>query len=573
LSRDGTVRPEASVVVFFVDGFDLVQFERLLADGNLPNIRRQFVEGGVGVRSAIASMPSITYANSTSIITGRFPGHHGILGNEWFDRSACLLRDYGLALTYRAVNDDFDAPTLYDLLHDELTVSVQAHTRRGVDISIDNAIQSGIDWLRENYSDVDARVGRQFSRVAAAARRAGRWPVVYFNYFPGLDEAGHFYGSDSLGYTKGLITVDAAIGQIIADVEAADIAERRYYVLLSDHGHVPLDPAKAFPLADWLAEQHNRRVRVDACQTGAQFGRCRVLDGYDTVVLTGASRAAAIHLRGPGGWHEPPAQATIDGLIGAPGAEGNGLIHRPEVLVACTRAGNNVVCVVSRNGTARIERRVEAGEKRYRLIMLNPWSADAEIPARRDRSNGRENGLSFLFSRDPKGSALVSKPTALGYAPDAELAAFIDAGWHDSRSWLNATAHTDLPDFVPQVVEMFDSPRAGDIVVFASESAGFEPKWRGGHGSCLARDMRVPLYFAGPDLSAGAQIDAARLVDVMSTVLDMLGCANRLEGVPAIDGVSLLPELRAARSLTVAARIEHDAARSLEVAARSDDAD
>ena len=36
---------------------------------------------------AMASLPTVTLANHTSIITGAHPGHHGILNNAWFDRA------------------------------------------------------------------------------------------------------------------------------------------------------------------------------------------------------------------------------------------------------------------------------------------------------------------------------------------------------------------------------------------------------------------------------------------------------------------------------------------------------
>ena len=35
----------------------------------------------------MASLPTITLANHTSILTSRHPGHHGILNNAWYDRA------------------------------------------------------------------------------------------------------------------------------------------------------------------------------------------------------------------------------------------------------------------------------------------------------------------------------------------------------------------------------------------------------------------------------------------------------------------------------------------------------
>ena len=74
---DGVARPARSVVLFFVDGLDRRRFDAMSADGQLPNLTRRFVRGGIGVEHAIVSMPSVTYANAVSLITGRLPGHHG----------------------------------------------------------------------------------------------------------------------------------------------------------------------------------------------------------------------------------------------------------------------------------------------------------------------------------------------------------------------------------------------------------------------------------------------------------------------------------------------------------------
>ena len=90
---------------------------------------------------------------------------------------------------------------------------------------------------------------------------------------------------------------------------------------------------------------------------------------------------------------------------------------------------------------------------------------------------------------------------------------------------------------------MFDSTRTGDIVIFAASDWSFDGAYRGAHGSCLAADMCVPLYFAGPGLPAGTSIPFARLVDVYPTVLTLLGVQPDRQGLQ-IDGVSILPQLR-----------------------------
>ena len=55
--------------------------------GDAPNVARLIEMGTAYEWGAISSFPTVTLANHTSILTGRFPGHHGILHNAWYDRA------------------------------------------------------------------------------------------------------------------------------------------------------------------------------------------------------------------------------------------------------------------------------------------------------------------------------------------------------------------------------------------------------------------------------------------------------------------------------------------------------
>jgi arylsulfatase A-like enzyme len=501
----------ASAVVFFVDGLALDRFEALAADGRLPNLRARFIEGGVRVDKAVTSLPSITYPVTVSLLTGVFPGHHGVLGNRWFDRSSTFLRDYGYLATYRAVNDDFSHPTLFEILDDRFTVAVQAVTFRGASINIDNPIDSGLDWSSGRFSSVDARVGRSFDRVAVAARKRGQWPAVYWNYFPGVDEIGHRFGSGSPEYEQALTVVDEAIGRIIAGVEMSAPGDAVYYVLVTDHGHQTCPPERKVDLKAWVERSQGLKVFSGDLQGGIAGLRAMTLNRYGAVIINGAFRRGAIFLRGPEGWESEPSADAIRRIVEGDDEQA-GIAAVPGIAVACYREAPGVVHVVSRGGRGLIERRVRPGGKEYRLV--------------------------------PDGDVL-------GYMRNADLAAFVAGGWHDSRSWLAATGGEEFPDFVPQIVELFDSPRAGDVVVFAESDWTFDPQLPGGHGSVVAADMRVPFYFAGPDLPAGASIPCGRTVDLVPTVLDLLGELHRLADL-SLDGISLARDLRTAGTSTVA---------------------
>jgi len=105
----------------------------------------------------------------------------------------------------------------------------------------------------------------------------------------------------------------------------------------------------------------------------------------------------------------------------------------------------------------------------------------------------------------------------------------------DDREMLSRTRETDLPDAPRQLLQLFRSPRAGDLVLAAAPGADFRGPWeipehRAGHGSLIAEHMEVPIAasVALPDAPV-------RTVDLMPTILERLGVAVP-SGV-AFDGV------------------------------------
>lgn len=510
LSED-VIRPERSVIVISPDGMDYVRFHELLAAGKLPHIEKAFVDGGVGVEYAFSCLPTTTYANFSSLVTGRFPGHHDIMSNLWLDRRTLRSADYMTLATYRTVNDHLSVPTLYDMLGDHLTVNLQCHTRRGVTYSIDNSRRFAWAWIIGQYMLADNHVVDTFEEIIQAANRMRRWPSVITTYYPGVDEIGHRFGPNSPEYEAALKNIDDVVGLLTGAVERAGLSDITHYVLVTDHGMPPVDPDRNFDIRRWLREQRHLKFLNAPLSRGADpndyMERFNEIDAYDAFVSIGADRHAAIHLRGKRGWAFRPTIAEVEAFITAAPA----LHEQPAVDCVLTRAGADRIKVWSSRGSVIIERQGFAKIVRYRMTQR--------------------------------------QGSPLGYDRYGEnLSRFVDAGWHSSREWLQATAQTDRPDFVPQVVEMFDSTRTGDVMVFAADGWDFSTWQKGAHGSCLARDMQIAMYFAGPSLPHGTSIKYARLVDLVPTIVGLLSEGNRLERVPFIDGINLMDQIKATGS-------------------------
>lgn len=500
-------RPPRSVVVFFPDGMDAYRMRELAAAGRLPNIRKYFLDGGVGVEYAISSLPSITYANCSSMITGLYPGHHGIMGNYWFDRYCLISRYYMTFETYRTVNEHMIQPTLYDMLKEQFTLNIQGHTRRGVTQTIDNEYMFACYWAVGGFIHADWYAGQGFACVGPIANRVKRWPTVIMTYYPGVDEVGHRSGPESEHYAEALINIDNIVGQIIGAMKGAGLHESTYYVLIADHGMAPVGKKTRIDLLAWLRKEKKLRVRSAAIGREHYVDRYRLMESYDAVASVDAGRVAMIHLRGVRDWNERPGpEEVLNWVRSAPS-----VLDLPAVGWLFTRAGRDRVRVMSREGSAIIERFSRYVELHYRLTEVQG---------------------------DP-----------LGYRKVPELTDFLAADGHPSRAWLAATARLECPDVVAQAVEMFDSSRTGDVVLMAADGWAFYKGELGGHGSITQRDMRLPMYFAGPDLPGGALIPHARLVDFVPTVLGLLGEQERLEDYPSLDGINLADELRFAKKV------------------------
>jgi len=501
-SRSAASKLDRTAVIFLVDGLSRPRLQQMLADEQLPNIATTFVRGGVEVKNAVESLPPITYANIASLLTGVFPGHHGILGNQWFDRAARRYVDYGRLSTFRSVNDHLRAATIYERLADQLTISVQCHTFRGVTHSI-NSNKSGIDWLFGADERVDTRSGRRVREALRIAHADGRRPAVLLFYFPGVDAVGHHDGPDSARYAAALRNVDRAIGDVLGEIRRAGWSAQCLFVLVTDHSHVQTSLDRELDLPRLLREQRGLTVGTQADQhrPPAQWDR------FNCVVVQDGGRRAAIHLRGESGWYERPCVATVQRVVIGSAAQ-TPLFEIPGVALVSFRLSRDSVRLISRTFDLRVERR------------------EGEAPA------------------EPSGAAKQYR--VLAASKSAPPAPF-DSKWHTSREWLERTASGEFPDLIPQIVEMFDSPHAGDLVVFADTDWSIGRDGIGAHGSALRADMHVPLYFSATDLANGASIDVARTVDLTPTVLDWLGFADRVGHAATLDGESLLGSLRSAR--------------------------
>lgn len=100
-----------AVILISLDGLAAYYFDDAKAE--MPTLRRLAAEGAIA-KSMTPVVPTVTWPNHTSIVTGVRPAKHGVVGNNYFDRAS------GRVITLLS-DPEFDkeqivhAPTIYDV--------------------------------------------------------------------------------------------------------------------------------------------------------------------------------------------------------------------------------------------------------------------------------------------------------------------------------------------------------------------------------------------------------------------------------------------------------------------------
>jgi arylsulfatase A-like enzyme len=521
-SPAGHPLPERPVIVFFVDGLQPDVFAEMAAAGELPRLRRFLLDRAASVNNAVTGVPSITFTNATTMITGVHPGRHGILGNRWFDRDTLIHRRYDNLAGMSRANGDFRRPTIYERLSDLHTAVVTMQVNRGVKAPVDvwgldGGLQAGITFGLGWALLTDQLVAKRFYEVGRYSRPVGRWPDFLLVYLPGTDHVGHDFGHKSPEYRAALRNLDDTLGKVLEVLDGHGVLDRFTIALTSDHGHAEsASEGNRLLLETFFAERLGMPVDHVEKNEGTPYrDRYRHYKDVRAVLVREGDRRAHLHLRTGAEWTQRPTPAEVlafHRVHGRPDTPARAAGDLPDVLLAEPAVGYVVAPLDA--DTVRIYGKAGVSE------------------SRRTRDDGA--GARFVYrvvcGRDP-----------LGYADDPTASRLLDGRPHGVREWLEATAGSAHPDSAVQLVEMFGHRRAGDLAIFAAPGWDFSETNLGGHGGLERSEMRIPMYFAGPGIVPGRTLHAARLVDLVPTVLDLMG-----RPVPTdVDGISLAPRLTA----------------------------
>jgi hypothetical protein len=276
-------RPD-HVIGFLFDGCNPNVLYDLAARGEAPNVARLMAMGTTFEHGAMASLPSVTLANHTSVLTGAHPGHHGILHNAWYDAARGEQVITNSNATW-ATATQFLFPgveTLHDAVHrtwaGAATASINEPCDAGADYSTFDLLRRGLSIERPPDPEELPHATERFVRPVKEYRWSSRvdhttvtqmhgvwggepyhgvtWPLPRFTWcnFSLTDAAFHEGGPHSEIATASVHDTDARLGEVLAAVEAAGVFERTAFFLVADHGMEETDPTVTGDWGDALRE-------------------------------------------------------------------------------------------------------------------------------------------------------------------------------------------------------------------------------------------------------------------------------------------------------------------------------
>lgn len=211
-----------NVLVIGIDGTNLSKILANPANTNLFGL----MQGGTTAASTIVGHTTISNPSWTSILTGAWGEHTGVINNVF------------TPWTYDAWPTVFNQLEGFDSSIETTAISdwdVIAGIAGAGSVPVDNNIYFTQVAGDTDWSKTDDRVGD--ATEAAIADANLDVANFVFSYFVGVDENGHMHGGDSPEYAAAIENVDRNVGEILAAVAAS--GEEWTILVVTDHGHQP----------------------------------------------------------------------------------------------------------------------------------------------------------------------------------------------------------------------------------------------------------------------------------------------------------------------------------------------
>jgi len=183
---------------------------------------------GVSAKYMIPSYPSVTHPNHYTLITGLYPGHHGIIGNSFYDPLSGQNYD-------KSEKKWFKAESVWETAAGQQMITANINWVNG------RTIGKGVKFLYQAPQKIaDINTGVKVNILKDwLTMPEGKRPHLITLYFNNTDHAGHEFGPDSPETARAVAEIDEAVGLINSEVAKLNLPVN--FIFVSDHGMIPID--------------------------------------------------------------------------------------------------------------------------------------------------------------------------------------------------------------------------------------------------------------------------------------------------------------------------------------------
>jgi predicted AlkP superfamily pyrophosphatase or phosphodiesterase len=232
---------EPIVILVSIDGWRWDYLQRFA-----PPALSKLAAEGVRAEGLIPQFPSKTFPNHYTLVTGLTLAHHGIVSNN--------MRDPGIPGQFGLSKRDVLADPRWwggDPIWN--TVERQGKVAAAMFWPGSEAVIGGRQATYWRDFDDDLPNSDRVKQLLEWLRLPeGKRPSFLTLYFSDVDNAGHSFGPDSEQVREASLKVDQSIGELVAGVAAAGLADRVNYVIVSDHGMSALSQDRMIVVDDYV---------------------------------------------------------------------------------------------------------------------------------------------------------------------------------------------------------------------------------------------------------------------------------------------------------------------------------
>jgi arylsulfatase A-like enzyme len=490
-------------IVFIIDGCNAEALYVALDNGDMPELKSFMDLGHVKYNNCFTVFPSVTITCHASIVTGAYPGDHGIVGNEWFIRKQWAdpkpgkkhklcevtreyvkyswkrpLSDPGLAnglLTggfFQLANSDMytETKTIYEAYNSTIarqgSMSILEMVTRGVDdpefIDLDDIPELSTGWLENLWNWIRSIfTGKRHLRnenkaldnsafddlVNILGKSEAERADLFVIWLPGMDGFSHKNGAvNQPEYFKddSLGKIDEQFGKLRRKLEETGLLNDALVVITADHGQYDCSEDRQIS-----SEMLYKRLKSDPAVSNGEILPLKANDEIDddckdaSVVIVENGGACYIYIKSDNGWGEYPTKNRMD-------------------------------------------------------KFLNPLSTF--------------NGTDRVFVRDPSQG-------------EYKL-------WEGNSYKAVSSLSADYPFAEERINNLARTMRSPDIILSAQKPFYYAKKgMKGEHGNLHRENSHVPLIFINSNLGSNEVSDNVRVIDISPTIAESMGFLTQLKQV------------------------------------------